>query len=94
MVESSQKSYAIGIDLGTTYSCVAVWKDSKVQIIDIIPSIVGFTAEGAKLVGRPALAQQQNNVKNTVYDAKRLIGRKITDEAINNDLLTWPFKVE
>jgi molecular chaperone DnaK (HSP70) len=55
MVESS--TYAIGIDLGTTYSCVAVWKDNRVQIIDIIPSIVAFTSEGAKLVGKPALAQ-------------------------------------
>lgn len=92
------KEIAIGIDLGTTYSCVAVWQDDHVEIIPndqgnrTTPSYVAFT-DTERLVGDSAKNQASMNPKNTVYDAKRLIGRKMDDSVIQKDLKLWSFNV-
>ncbi|XP_058736658.1 heat shock 70 kDa protein 4-like [Vicia villosa] len=91
---------AIGIDLGTTYSCVGVWQElnDRVEIIHndqgnkTTPSCVAFT-HSQRLIGNAAKNQASSNPTNTVFDAKRLIGRKYSDSVIQNDTLLWPFKV-
>merc|ERR1719183_49119 len=88
----------IGIDLGTTYSCVGVWKDNNVEIIAnsegnrTTPSYVSFSGE-ERLIGDAAKSQAVTNPANTVFDAKRIIGRSFKDETVKKDAVNFPFKL-
>ncbi|GJR14804.1 putative heat shock protein 70 family protein [Tanacetum coccineum] len=90
---------AIGIDLGTTYSCVAVWKNDRIEIIPndqgnrTTPSCVAFTRADC-LVGDAAKNQLPTNSTNTIFDAKRLIGRNFSDSEVQKDMRLWPFKMK
>ena len=91
-------SQAIGIDLGTTYSCVGVWQNDRVEIIPndqgnrTTPSYVAFT-DNERLVGDAAKNQTAMNPINTVFDAKRLIGRKFSDKKVQDDIKDWSYEV-
>lgn len=89
---------AVGIDLGTTYSCVAVWREGNVEVIAndqgnrTTPSYVAFTTTD-RLIGEPAKNQAPCNPWNTVFGAKRLIGRRYDDVGVQMDLRHWPYRV-
>ena len=88
----------VGIDLGTTFSCVGVWLNDRVEIVAndqgnrTTPSYVSFTSTGEKLVGDAAKIQASVNPGNTIFDIKRLIGRKFTDTSVQEDIKYFPFK--
>lgn len=96
----NKKKLAIGIDLGTTNSCVGIWNNftSSVDIIEneegcrTTPSVVGFD-KTTRYIGQSAIRQQVRNPKNTVYEVKRLIGRNYNDKIVQNDIAQWPFEV-
>jgi len=94
----AKSNVSIGIDLGTTYSCVGVYRDGKVEIIanDLgertTPSYVGFT-ETERLIGAGAKNAASSNPKNTVYDAKRMIGRDFSDQKIQEDTKHYSFDI-
>jgi len=93
-----RKRTAIGIDLGTTYSCVGVWQNDRIEIIAndqgnrTTPSYVGFS-DTERMIGDAAKNQAAANPKNTVFDAKRLIGRRFSEPSTQSDLKHFPFKV-
>ena len=96
---SKEDNIAAGFDIGTTTSCAAIWINDRVEIIPdtqtgsrIIPSYVSF-GDTEKLVGDAAKNQSTMNPKNTIYDTKRLIGRKFTDDVVKEDVKLWSFSV-
>ena len=89
---------AIGIDLGTTYSAVGIWKDNRCEIIAnsqgnrTTPSHVAFTSE-ERIIGDAAKNQANSNPENSIYDAKRLIGRNFNDSVVQSEMKLFPFKI-
>src|SRR5437899_5145090 len=89
----------IGIDLGTTNSCVAIMEGGKPKVIEnsegsrTTPSIVAYSEEGEVLVGAPAKRQAITNAKNTLFAVKRLIGRRFTEKEVQKDIDMMPYKI-
>ncbi|RLM58684.1 heat shock cognate 70 kDa protein 2-like [Panicum miliaceum] len=98
MAGTDDSARTIGIDLGTTYCCVAFWQNGSVEIVPneqgnrTTPSYVAFT-DSKRLIGDAAKNQVARNPTNTVFDTKRLIGRRFKDESVQTDTKLWPFKV-
>ena len=93
-------NYILGIDLGTTNSCVGVWRNNKPEIISnsqtgnrITPSVVHFKNENETLIGS-GVNDNTKHYENIIYDSKRLIGRNFSDKEVQNDIKFWPFKVD
>ncbi|WP_343190400.1 molecular chaperone DnaK [Buchnera aphidicola (Mollitrichosiphum nigrofasciatum)] len=92
-------SKIIGIDLGTTNSCIAIMDGTQARVLEnaegerTTPSVIAYTAEGSILVGQPAKRQAITNPKNTLFAIKRLIGRKFTDQEVQKDLKIMPYKI-
>lgn len=97
--QEPQMGTVIGIDLGTTYSCVGAFKNGQIEIIQndqgnlITPSYVAFMEHGERLVGDAAKNQATINPENTVFDVKRLIGRLYSDESVQSDKKLVPYKI-
>ena len=97
--EGKVEGLAVGIDLGTTYSCVGIWQNDRVEIIAndqgnrTTPSFVAFT-DTERMIGDAAKNQAAMNPENTIFDAKRLIGRKFSDSSTQSDMKHFPFKVK
>ena len=89
----------IGIDLGTTNSCVAVLESGKAKVIEnaegerTTPSVIAYTKDGETLVGQPAKRQSITNPKNTLFAIKRLIGRQFDDQAVQKDISMVPYEI-
>src|SRR3954464_5790202 len=89
----------IGIDLGTTNSCVAIMEGGKPKVIEnsegarTTPSVVAYTEDGEVLVGAPVVGQAVTNAKNTVYAVKRLIGRRFEEKEGRQDINLMPYKI-
>ena len=98
MATKGNSKYCAGMDLATTYCCVGLWQNDRVEILASesgarsIPSYVAFT-DTDRLVGEAAKSQAAGNTANTVFDAKRLIGRKFSDPLVQEDIKRYPFKV-
>jgi len=98
MASKGTSKYCAGMDLATTYCCVGLWQNDRVEILASesgarsIPSYVAFT-DTDRLVGEAAKSQAAGNTANTVFDAKRLIGRKFSDPLVQEDIKRYPFKV-
>merc|ERR1712100_359851 len=98
IMSSKSEGPAIGIDLGTTYSCVGVWQHDRVEIVAndqgnrTTPSFVAFT-DSERLIGDSAKNQVAMNPKNTVFDAKRLIGRKFSDPQVQHDMKEFSYSI-
>ena len=92
-------SKIIGIDLGTTNSCVAIMEGTQAKVLEnaegarTTPSVVAFTDENEKLIGQPAKRQAVTNPENTIFAVKRLIGRNFSDATVKKDIETAPFKI-
>ena len=92
-------SKVIGIDLGTTNSCVAVMEGTQAKVLEnaegarTTPSVVAFTDEGEKLIGQPAKRQAVTNPENTIFAVERLIGGNFDDPSVRKDVQTAPFKI-
>lgn len=90
---------AVGIDLGTTYSCIGVYRNGGVEIVldeggfKIVPSMVAFKGQ-ERQIGRQARNDAISNPKNTIFDAKRMIGRKMTDPNLKNNIENFPFTIK